>query len=324
MSRSNTSLRKIALGHYQGTYPFVNQSGYSYASQWKHQVIQSVIQGTTVWEVESSSSEEVAVTLERPKAKPRPSPKSRASTDNPASSVVSSDRPLNPYIDLSDRPVNSNASSSSSALPKAKPASSSTVLPKANPIRAVAKAKERTLKPRQYLPDTVVWYDRGNRVSDSGLIPESVGETFKEVQNYSSYKGYKSYVSATSQSQGFPKFILFLDWHQVLDRSKTEGSWNDKFPRESLEFLRRVKDKAVELWGHREALQVVIVSHIEHSSKNLDHLLKTCNTYQQLKDDITQCLSPGSALELQAKNRQSDLTAKNTRSRVGWSTTTVK
>ena len=110
----------------------------------------------------------------------------------------------------------------------------------------------------------------------------------------------------------------------MLDRSRTEGSWNDKFPRDSLEFLRRVKDKAVELWGHREALQVVIVSHIEHSSKNLDHLLKTCNTYQQLKDDITQCLSPGSALELQAKNRQSDLTAKDIRFRVRWSTTTVK
>ena len=37
--------------------------------------------------------------------------------------------------------------------------------------------------------------------------------------------------------------------------------------------------------GHRDALSIVIVSHIEHSSKNLDNLLRICNQYRQIADE---------------------------------------
>ncbi|CAL1133144.1 unnamed protein product, partial [Cladocopium goreaui] len=37
----------------------------------------------------------------------------------------------------------------------------------------------------------------------------------------------------------------------VLDRSRTEGTWNDKFPEDSITFLNRLKGAAEETWGHR-------------------------------------------------------------------------
>jgi hypothetical protein len=104
-----------------------------------------------------------------------------------------------------------------------------------------AKAIERILKPRPYLPDTVVWFDRGNKAEDVGSGQDPVGVNFKEVSNYSSYRGYKTYIKADSPE--YPKFILFLDWHQVLDRSRTEGTWNDKFPEDSITFLNRLKGR---------------------------------------------------------------------------------
>jgi hypothetical protein len=64
------------------------------------------------------------------------------------------------------------------------------------------------LKPRPYLPDTVVWFDRGNKAEDVGSGQDPVGVNFKEVSNYSSYRGYKTYIKADSPE--YPKFILFL------------------------------------------------------------------------------------------------------------------
>ena len=42
---------------------------------------------------------------------------------------------------------------------------------------------------------------------------------------------------------------------------------------------------AEQTWGHRDALSIVIVSHIEHSSKNLDNLLRIYNQYRQIADE---------------------------------------
>ena len=71
----------------------------------------------------------------------------------------------------------------------------------------------------------------------------------------------------------------------MLDRSKTEGTWNNTFPQDSITFLQRLKGAAEQTWGHRDALSIVIVSHIEHSSKNLDNLLRICNQYRQIADE---------------------------------------
>ena len=84
----------------------------------------------------------------------------------------------------------------------------------------------------------MVWLDRGNKAEDIDSGPEPVGVNFKEVSNYSSYKGPKTCVKAGSPD--YPKLILFLGWHQVLDRSRTEGSWGSTFPRDSIEFLQHL------------------------------------------------------------------------------------
>ena len=48
----------IDQGFYKRNYPFVTREGLEYARQWKFQVCDSVLQGATVWEIETSSSEE--------------------------------------------------------------------------------------------------------------------------------------------------------------------------------------------------------------------------------------------------------------------------
>ena len=258
----------IAQGFYQGTYPFVNSSGFEYARRWKFQVFDSLLQGTAVWEVESSSSQEVEVISERPAAKARPSPASESRS-----------------IDLSQATQEASSSTSSAVLPTAtaRPASASEPQRLEASSKSTAKAKDRILRPRVFLPDTVVWYDRRNKAEDIGSGPDPVGENFKEVSNYSVYRGYETYVKA--EHPEFPKFIVFLDWHQVLDRSRTQGTWNGEFPRDSITFLQRLKQAAEQTWGHRDALSIVIVSHIEHSSKNLDNLLRICNQYRQIGDE---------------------------------------
>ena len=51
----------------------------------------------------------------------------------------------------------------------------------------------------------------------------------------------KSIINVAS-SLKHPKFVLFLDWHQVLDRSRTEGTLNDKFPRVSIVYLQWIEE----------------------------------------------------------------------------------
>ena len=273
----------IDQGFYKGNYPFVTREGLEYARQWRFQVCDSVLQGATVWEIETSSSEEEVQILERPAAKARPTPK--ASEPVPVlGKPAAKARPTSKVPEPSDHPAGStwgtSSASSSSVLPPAKPSGTHQLRARAKPS---AKAIERILKPRPYLPDTVVWFDRENKAEDVGSGQDPVGVNFKEVSNYSSYRGYKTYIKADSPE--YPKFILFLDWHQVLDRSRTEGTWNDKFPEDSITFLNRLKGAAEETWGHRDALLIVIVSHIEHSSKNLDNLLRICNQYRQIADE---------------------------------------
>ena len=82
-------VKGISQGCYQGTYPFITGAGFEYAKQWKFQISNSVLQGATVWEVESSSSGEEVQILERQAAKARPTPKARP-TDHSANSLQGS------------------------------------------------------------------------------------------------------------------------------------------------------------------------------------------------------------------------------------------
>ena len=85
--------------------------------------------------------------------------------------------------------------------------------------------------------------------------------------------------------RNFQSSFFFLTGTRCWNRSRTEGTWNDKFPEDSITFLNRLKGAAEETWGHRDALSIVMVSHIEHSSKNLDNLLRICNQYRQIADE---------------------------------------
>ena len=174
--RSRVLSRKIS---------FVTRDGLEYAKQWKFQVSNSVLQGATVWEIETSSSEEEEVQiLERPAAKARPTPKASEPVQILARPAAKA-RPTSKASGPVDYPT---GSSSSSVVPEAKSSGTNQLGARAKPA---AKAIERILRPRLYLPDTVVWFDRGNKAEDIGSGPDPVGVNFKEVSNYSAYRGYQ-------------------------------------------------------------------------------------------------------------------------------------
>ena len=161
----------------------VTRDGLEYAKQWKFQVSNSVLQGATVWEIETSEEEEVQI-LERPAAKARPTPKASEPVQilaRPAAKARLTSKASGPV----DYPT---GSSSSSVVPQAKSSGTHQLGARAKPA---AKAIERILRPRLYLPDTVVWFDRGNKAEDIGSGPDPVGVNFKEVSNYSAYRGYQ-------------------------------------------------------------------------------------------------------------------------------------
>jgi len=59
------------------------------------------------------------------------------------------------------------------------------------------------------------------------------------------------------------KFCLCLDWHQVLDRSRTQSAWAvQRVPKENLELLKRLKN----FFGNY--IVIAIMSHIKNSAKN--------------------------------------------------------
>ena len=134
-----------------------------------------MLQGATVWEIETSEEEEVQI-LERPAAKARPTPKASEPVQilaRPAAKARLTSKASGPV----DYPT---GSSSSSVVPEAKSSVTNQLGARAKPA---AKAIERILRPRLYLPDTVVWFDRGNKAEDIGSGPDPVGVNFKEVSN---------------------------------------------------------------------------------------------------------------------------------------------
>ena len=188
----------IAQGYYQGNYPFVTRDGLEYAKQWNFQVSTSVLQGATVCEIETSSSEEEVHILERPAAKARPTPKASEPVpilERPAAKarpIPKASGPLDHQTGSAQKASSSSSSSSSSSVvPQAKPRPSSGTQQLGARAKPAAKAIERILRPRLYLPDTVVWFDRGNKAEDIGSGPDPVGVNFKEVSNYSAYRGYQ-------------------------------------------------------------------------------------------------------------------------------------
>ena len=63
-------------------------------------------------------------------------------------------------------------------MPQAKPRPSSGTQQLGARAKPAAKAIERILRPRPYLPDTVVWFDRGNKAEDMSSGQDPVGVNF--------------------------------------------------------------------------------------------------------------------------------------------------
>ena len=263
----------LNLQVYSNNCPWVTQQGREYAKSWNFSIVDSVLQGATVWEVVSSEEEQDPVVAE-PKAKAAAKAWADESFTRRVAARTSSSTVL---PKATGTPVEfTRRLESSSSRRISVPASSSrssSVAAASEPKAAVRRPvePEPRLRPRVYLPDTVSWYDRLVYQSDIGYsTSDGPRVQFLEVESYSAYRGYKTYQSSVDRS--FPKFILALDWHQVLDRSRTEGSWNNTFPQESITFLKRVKELAKAVWGHEDSLQIIIISHIEHSRENLERL----------------------------------------------------
>ena len=83
------------------------------------------------------------------------------------------------------------------------------------------------------------------------------------------------------ESRVSQKLVLALDYHQVLDRSKTEAAWAvQRVPRENLELIRKPKNDL----GDR--LIICVCSHIERSEKNLRDLIRCIHNTDGVQDLI--------------------------------------
>ena len=69
-------------------------------------------------------------------------------------------------------------------------------------------------------------------------------------------------------------FCLCLDWHQILDRSRTQSTWAvQRVPKENLELLKRLKN----VFGNYSVIAIVL--HIKNSAKNEAGLRKDSITW---------------------------------------------
>ena len=226
--------------HYSNVYPWVNESGRSYASSWGFTLVSDVHTGGTVWEVESSAEENEEA--ERPvvKAKSVPSPKvasvpKAASRDlgalpkgGPVPKAAGSRQPVTPPTASSVQPV---------VVPKAAPQQDrrQAVLPKAAVV-----PKGQPLRPKNcILPDSVVLIVREE--SPGKEVQLQRGTRFVRQTDTRNFDGYKEFYNPASGES--PEAIIAFDWHQVLDRSRTETAWAvDRIPKENVSLLRRIKE----------------------------------------------------------------------------------
>ena len=169
---------------------------------------------------------------------PVPKASSVASDSGPKARPVSKEPPA---ALLLQRPKSSSgAASSSSSVP----------VPKGQP-----------LAPQYLLPDRCRYltWDSEGRLRDF------------------STRGFVGVQGVYTELPARRKFCLCLDWHQVLDRSRTQSAWaTQRVPKENLELLKRLKD----LFGNH--LVISIVSHIENSAKNESGLIEACNRTEGL------------------------------------------
>ena len=279
-AKGEASGRRAERSTLLNVYPWVNESGRSYASSWGFTLVPDVYTGGIAWEVESSAEENEEV--ERPvvKGKPAPPPKvasvPKAVTSRdlgalpkggPVPKAVGSRQTVTPPKASSVQRVVVAKAASHQGRQQAVP-SKSAIVPKGQP-----------LKPRNcILPDSVVLIVREETPGEEVQLQR--GTQFVRQTDTRNFDGFKEYYDPVSGEA--PRAIIACDWHQVLDRSRTETAWAvDRILKANVDLLRRIKDLV------KDRAIPVIISHIERSNRNEESLLSNLNqTAEVFSNDL--------------------------------------
>ena len=134
--------------------------------------------------------------------------------------------------------------------------------PKAVTFSKPVEIKQQPLRPRVLLPDTCLYCTWVN-----GRLTET------------STRDFEGAVAIRPEWRVSQKLVLALDYHQVLDRSRTETAWAvQRVPRENFELIRKLKADL----GDR--LIICVCSHIERSEKNLRDLIRCLHNTDGVQD----------------------------------------
>ena len=229
-------VKGIESGHYIDQEPYVLESGFNYAKDWGFRVLLDVYNPhyyrpeSPIWVAESDVEETEA---ERPKPKlleSRPKSKARATSSRATAEEVE---------EIEEEEV---VTTSVRTFPK------------------IAKVPVQKEKPSHILPDLVVLYEKG----DQGNFVQTRDTRF--FAGYRSYYSTEQSIQLQAKGKGFHESIrlaVFVDYHQVLDRSYSESAWGSgALPRDSVTFLRKVKESAEKVFGSRDSVFVAVLSHI--------------------------------------------------------------
>eukprot|EP00434_Breviolum_minutum_P039819 symbB.v1.2.035369.t1/scaffold4745.1/size37077/1 len=152
----------------------------------------------------------------------------------------------------------------------------------------IVKVPSQKEKPSHILPDLVVLYEK----DDQGNFVQTRDTRF--FAGYRSYYSTEQNIQLQAKGKGFHESIrlaVFLDYHQVLDRSYSESAWSSgALPKDSVTFLRKVKESAERVFGNKDSVFVAVLSHIESSSKNETSLLQNINNSPVGSEDLVQII----------------------------------
>ena len=256
-------VKGIEEGHYVDQEPYICETGWQYAKDWGFTVVLDVYNPhyykpeSPIWVAESDTEE-----AQRPKPKlleSRPKTKARATSSRATAEEVEEIEEEEEVVTTSVR-----------TFPK------------------IVKVPSQKEKPSHILPDLVVLYEK----DDQGNFVQTRDTRF--FAGYRSYYSTEQNIQLQAKGKGFHESIrlaVFLDYHQVLDRSYSESAWSSgALPKDSVTFLRKVKESAERVFGNKDSVFVAVLSHIESSSKNETSLLQNINNSPVGSEDLVQII----------------------------------
>ena len=256
-------VKGIEEGHYVDREPYICETGWQYAKDWGFTVVLDVYNPhyykpeSPIWVAESDTEE-----AQRPKPKlleSRPKTKARATSSRATAEEVEEIEEEEEVVTTSVR-----------TFPK------------------IVKVPSQKEKPSHILPDLVVLYEK----DDQGNFVQTRDTRF--FAGYRSYYSTEQNIQLQAKGKGFHESIrlaVFLDYHQVLDRSYSESAWSSgALPKDSVTFLRKVKESAERVFGNKDSVFVAVLSHIESSSKNETSLLQNINNSPVGSEDLVQII----------------------------------